>query len=95
LSVLYKIDKTNTMHTITASTARQTFSQLMETAQSAPVVIQRQKRDIAVVMSAAEYQCLVHLNVAEFQRFSDQVGRKAQAAGMNESALQELLSCAD
>ena len=42
-------------------------------------------------MSADEYQRLMHLNVSEFQRFCDQVGHDAQAAGMNEQVLQELL----
>jgi len=79
------------MYAMTASAARQDFARMMDTAQRTPVLIQRQKRDIAVVMSAAEYQRLVHLNVAEFQRFSDHVGRKAQAAGMNEEILDELL----
>jgi len=38
-----------------------------------------------------EYERLVNLNVAEFQRFSDRVGAKAQEAGMTEEVLQELL----
>ena len=42
-------------------------------------------------MSADEYQRLVHLNVSEFQRFCDQIGEGAKAAGMNEQVLQELL----
>ena len=55
------------------------------------MLIQRQKRDVAVIMSADEYQRLVHLNVSEFQRFCDQIGEGAKAAGMNEQVLQELL----
>ncbi|WZB62779.1 hypothetical protein WJ970_05165 [Achromobacter xylosoxidans] len=38
---------------------------------------------------------LVHLNVAEFQRFSDRVGAKAQEAGMTEDVLRELLDRED
>ncbi|WP_323850927.1 type II toxin-antitoxin system Phd/YefM family antitoxin [Nitrosomonas sp.] len=56
-----------------------------------PVIIQRQKRDVAVMISMDEYERLVNLNVAEFQRFSDRVGAKAQEAGMTEEVLQELL----
>ena len=40
-----------------------------------------------------DYERLVNLNVAEFQRFSDRVGAKAQDAGMTEEVLQELLKC--
>ena len=47
----------------------------------------------AIIMD--EYQRLVHLNVAEFQRFSDRVGVKAKQAGMTEDVLQELLSGED
>lgn len=66
-------------------------AEIIETARREPVVIQHQKRDIAVLMSMEEYKRLVHLNAAEFQRFSDQVGAKAQAAGMTEDILQGLL----
>lgn len=43
-------------------------------------------------MSVDEYERLVHLNVAEFQRFCDLVGARAQEAGMTEEVLQELLN---
>lgn len=79
------------MRTMTASEARQRFAEMIEATQREPVVIQRQNRDMAVVMSMREYERLVHLNVAEFQRFCDQVGAQAQAAGMNEEVLQDLL----
>lgn len=80
------------MRTVTASEARQGLAEIIEAARREPVVIQRQKRDVAVVMSMDEYERLVNLNVAEFQRFSDRVGAKAREAGMTEEALQGLLS---
>ena len=80
------------MRTVTASEARQGWAEVIEAARREPVVIQRQKRDVAVVMSVDEYERLVHLNVAEFQRFCDRVGGKAQEAGMTEAVLQGLLS---
>jgi len=79
------------MQTITASEARQGFAELIELSRYEPVVIQRQKRNVAVIMSMEEYQRLAHLNIAEFQRFSDRVGAKAQQAGMTEELLQTLL----
>jgi len=79
------------MLAMTASTARQGFAQVIAAAQRAPVKIQRQRRDVAVIISPDEYQRLVHLNVAEFQRFCDQVGRQAQDAGMTEDLLEALL----
>ena len=83
------------MKTVIASDARQALSEVIEAARLEPVVIQRQKRDVAVVMSVQEYGRLVHLNVAEFQRFSDRVGAKAKAAGMTEDVLQDLLDDED
>lgn len=43
-------------------------------------------------MSVEEYERLVHLNAAEFQRFCDRVGAKTREAGLTEKVLQGLLS---
>lgn len=88
LHVLYKFTD---MRSVTASKARQGLAEVIEAARHSPVIIQRQKRDVAVVMSIEEYERLVHLNVAEFQRFCDRVGAGAREAGMTEEVLQELL----
>jgi prevent-host-death family protein len=80
------------MRTVSASKAKQGFAQVIEAAAREPVVIQRQKRNVAVVLSMQEYERLTRLNVAEFQRFCDGVGAKAQAAGMTEERLAGLLA---
>ncbi len=80
------------MRTITASEAKQGFANLIDTASREPVVIQRQKRNVAVMLSMAEYERLTRLNVAEFQRFCDRIGSQAEAAGLNETKLAELLA---
>lgn len=80
------------MRTVTASEARQGLAEVLEAARRAPVVIRRQKRDVAVVMSMDEYERLVNLNVAEFQRFCDRVGAQAQEAGLTEDVLAGLLN---
>jgi prevent-host-death family protein len=80
------------MRTITASEARREFAEIIESARREPIVIQRQQRDVAVLISPDEYRRLVHLNVAEFQRFADRVGAKAKRAGMTEAVLHELLT---
>ncbi|MGL1834640.1 type II toxin-antitoxin system Phd/YefM family antitoxin [Rhodocyclaceae bacterium SMB388] len=80
------------MRTISASEAKQGFAGVIEAAAREPVVIQRQKRDVAVVMSMQEYERLVRLNVAEFQRFCDAVGGSAREAGLTENKLAELLA---
>lgn len=80
------------MQTISASEARQSFASLIEAANREPVVIQRQERDVAVVLSMQEYERLSRLNVAEFQRFCDAVGTKAAQAGLTEDGLAALLA---
>lgn len=71
------------------------MADIIEAAQREPVIIQRQKRDVAVVMSMDEYERLVKLNVAEFRRISDRVGAKAREAGMSDEVLQALLCSED
>lgn len=80
------------MRTVTATEAKQGLAAVIEAAAIEPVVIQRQKRDVAVVLSMHEYERLTRLNVAEFQRFCDQVGAEAENAGLTESRLAELLA---
>jgi prevent-host-death family protein len=80
------------MRTVTASEAKQGLASVIEAAAREPIVIERQKRAVAVVLSMQEYERLVRLNVAEFQRFCDQVGASAKDAGMNEAKLAELLA---
>ena len=80
------------MPTVTASEAKQGLARVIEAAAREPVVIQRRKRDVAVVLSMQEYERLVRLNVAEFQRFCNRAGATAKEAGLNEARLAELLA---
>ncbi|MCU7919839.1 MAG: type II toxin-antitoxin system Phd/YefM family antitoxin [Candidatus Thiodiazotropha sp. (ex Epidulcina cf. delphinae)] len=80
------------MRTVSASEAKQGLAKVIEAAAREPVVIQRQKRDVAVVLSMQEYERLSRLNVAEFQRFCDKVGTAATEAGMTEDKLAKLLT---
>ena len=79
------------MQTVSASEAKQSFASVLEACAHEPVLIRKQKRDVAVVMSMNEYERLTRLNVLEFQRFCDNVGASAAAAGMTEGKLTELL----
>jgi len=80
------------MKTIAASDARQSFASLIDAAAREPIVIQRQQRDVAVVLSMQEYERLTQLNRTEFRRFCDAVGQRAVAAGLTEQGLAELLA---
>jgi prevent-host-death family protein len=97
--VLSKMDKSilraAAMLTYSATDAKQTFAALLEAAAREPVVIRKQKRDVAVVMSMEAYERLTQVNVQAFQRFCDQVGANAAAHGLTEDKLAELLASDD
>jgi prevent-host-death family protein len=80
------------MRSVTATEAKQNLGALLDSAQSEPVVIRRQKRDIAVVLSPREYDRLRAINTEEFECFCDRVGAEAAEAGMTEAKLAEILS---
>jgi PHD/YefM family antitoxin component YafN of YafNO toxin-antitoxin module len=89
---MYKlIIKGTPMRTVTASEAKQGFASVLQSCEHEPVVIQKQKRDVAVVMSMQEYGRLTRLNVAEFQRFCDAAGEAAAQRGLTEETLDALL----
>jgi prevent-host-death family protein len=80
------------MRTISATEAKQNLGALLDSAQSEPVTIRRQNRDIAVVLSAREYDRLRAINVEEFERFCDRIGQRAAANGLTEEKLAEILA---
>ncbi len=79
------------MRYVTATDAKQRLAALLDAAQREPVVIRRHKRDVAVILSAEEYDRLRAFNVAEFQRFCDRVAGKAAAHGLTARKLQQIL----
>ena len=80
------------MRYVSASDAKQKLAALLDAAQREPVMIRRQKRDVAVVLSAEEYQRVCDLNRKEFQRFADRVGKRAVQRGLTEKKLHEILA---
>ena len=79
------------MRYVTATDAKQKLAALLDAAQREPVVIRRQKRDVAVILSAEEYDRLRAFNVGEFDRFCDRVAGKAAARGLTARKLQQIL----
>jgi PHD/YefM family antitoxin component YafN of YafNO toxin-antitoxin module len=80
------------MLSYTASHAKQNFAAMIDSAARQPVVIRRQKREVAMVISPDEYRRFNRLNVDEFLSFCDAAGRVAAQNGMTESVLAELLA---
>ena len=79
------------MRYVSATDAKQKMAALIDAAQREPIVIRRQKRDVAVLLSAQEYNRLRAVNRDEFQRFCDRVAGEAEARGMKEEKLAEIL----
>lgn len=76
---------------VSATEAKQKLASILDAAQREPVVIRRQKRDIAVLLSTREYARLCALNRDEFQHFCDRVAGQAAARGITEETLAEIL----
>jgi prevent-host-death family protein len=79
------------MRTVSATDAKQRLAALLDAAQREPVLIRRQNRDVAVIMSAQEYERIRKINVDEFQKFCDRVGTDAVKRGMTEEILADIL----
>ena len=73
------------MRSVSATEAKQRLAALLDAAQREPVVIRRQNRDVAVIMSAEEYARIRDLNAAELQRFCDRVADQARARGLDQA----------
>jgi len=83
------------MRFISATDAKQNFAALLDDVQRGPVVIRRQSRDQAVVISPQEYARLRGLAVADFQEFCDRVGQHAAERGLTERKFGALLRSDD
>ncbi len=80
------------MQIVSATEAKQSFGAVIDKAQREPVMIRKQNRDVAVIMSVEDYQRITRINIQEFQLFRDNIGKKAQKRGLTEDKLNELLS---
>jgi prevent-host-death family protein len=80
------------MKTIPATEAKNRLGAILDAAQREPIVIRRQDRDVAVLLSMADYERLRSANVAALLELRDQVAAEAAAAGLTEERLAEILN---
>jgi prevent-host-death family protein len=80
------------MQTISATKASQNFAATLDAAQREPVRIQRHARDIAVLVSAEEYNRLYRNRWAEFNRLSAIAAEHAKKNGLTEEVLAQILA---
>ena len=79
------------MKVVSATEAKQRFAAIVDAAQREPIVVRRQNRDVAVIISAEEYERIRQSNVEEFDKFCDRVGAQAKRRGMTEEILADIL----
>ena len=80
------------MTIVSATHAKQNFAAILDQSQREPVRIQRHDRDVAVLVSAEEYQRLNRDKWAEFNRLSQLASEQAKANGLTEEILAEILA---
>jgi len=83
------------MQIISSSEARNNLAAMLDKAQHEPIAIQKQGRKAAVLVSYAEYERLTNASVVAFQAIYDTVGKKAEARGLTEEKLAEILAAHD
>jgi prevent-host-death family protein len=82
----------NPMPKVSATYAKQNFAAMLDQAQHEPVRIQRHDREVAVILSAEEYERIRQLRFNELLRLSQEASREAQSRGLTEEILQQILN---
>lgn len=72
------------MRYVSATETRQSLAAVLKAAQREPIMIRRRKRDVAILLSAREYERLQGLNIEEFECFRDRISERAATRGLTE-----------
>ena len=80
------------MKRVAATEAKNRLGAILDEAQREPIVIRRQDRDIAVVLSMADYERLRAANIQAFLDLRNEVAAQAAAKGLTNKRLAQLLS---
>lgn len=79
------------MKTVSATEAKQRFAAIIDAAQREPVVIRRQNRDVAVIMSPETYERIRGVANDELDRLCERVSKQAAERGLTDKILADLL----
>jgi prevent-host-death family protein len=78
--------------TVSATHAKRNFAAILDQAQREPVRIRRHDREVAVLISAEEYERIQRDRWTEFDRLSAIAAEQATANGLTEEKLQQILA---
>jgi prevent-host-death family protein len=76
----------------TASDTDPKLTTLLDAAQREPVFIERDQKEVAVILSARDYDRLSGKSTREFLEFCDKMAAEAAANGLTEEILEEILN---
>jgi len=80
------------MKSVSATDAKQRFAAIIDAAQREPVLIRRQNRDVAIVMSPEEYDRIRGAKIEELDRLCERVSKQAAERGLTDKILADLLN---
>lgn len=80
------------MLTMTANEAKTHFGQLLDKAQRQPVQVTRHDRVVGVMISADDYAAMRQFYANRLVKSMDDIGARAEANGLTEEKLAELLA---
>ena len=79
------------MRILSATEAKQSFGAALDAAQREPVMIRKQNRDVAVILSAEEYRRLRGMRIAAFDAVCDRIAQQAAARGLDDDTFDALM----
>jgi prevent-host-death family protein len=68
----------------------QQFSALVEAAKAGPVTIERENRELAVLVSIEDYERMREIHLEPLRRLGAQISAEAKANGLTEETLLQL-----
>ena len=83
------------MRRIAATEAKNRLGALIDDAQREPIIISKQDRDVAVILSMSEFERMRSSNAQAFIELRNEVAHEARGKGLTAKRLSQLLANAD
>lgn len=80
------------MQIMSSTDVKQSFGTALDAAQRSPVIIQKQNRDVAVLISMAEFDKLRGLRLQILERIEREIAANAKARGYTEQQLEQMIA---